>query len=351
MSLRRELTRNHPDFPLLEASDRAGVEALLRRLDWLDPAETVAGIERAGEGNMNLVLRVTTDRRSVILKQSRPWVERYESIAAPLDRALIEQRFYRRVQGVPGVAGAMPRLLAADRESYTLLLEDLGPAQDLTVLYRRGELVSAEVSELGAYLRALHGATWAESADGLRNREMRKLNHLHIFEVPYTTDTAVDVEAYEPGLAAVAATLRGDSELRREVEMVGERYLADGPCLVHGDFFPGSWLRTPAGLKVIDPEFCHFGEPELDLGVAIAHFVLARQFFGLDQELMQAAVDPDSGRSVSHDRIAQYAGAEVIRRLIGVAQLPIPPTCGFRAKALEQARVAIVERTLEGFRT
>lgn len=46
--------------------------------------EVVEGVEREGEGNMNCVVRVMTSRRSFILKQSRPWVEKYPGFAAPL---------------------------------------------------------------------------------------------------------------------------------------------------------------------------------------------------------------------------------------------------------------------------
>ena len=47
-------------------------------------------IARAGAGNMNLALRVTTrDGRSLILKQGRPWVEKYAHIPAPFERTIV----------------------------------------------------------------------------------------------------------------------------------------------------------------------------------------------------------------------------------------------------------------------
>jgi 5-methylthioribose kinase len=342
----------HPEFPLLSLDRPDLVESMVRSLGWLAPGERLVECGKAGEGNMNLTLRVRTDRgRSVVVKQSRPWVEKYDAIAAPFDRALVERGFYERVSTIPAVSRAMPRLLGADADARVLLLEDLGEAQDLAALYHQGALTLEEARALGAYLRALHGATRGQSRDGLENREMRALNHEHIFEVPYRAENGVDLEAYEPGLEGVARSLRDDVELRRLVAELGRRYLADGLVLVHGDFFPGSWLRIGERIFVIDPEFCFFGDPEFDLGVATAHLGLTRQASRIGEELIRAALDPGAKVRVDGSLVARYAGAEVIRRLIGVAQLPIAASDGFRASMLDRARLAICDGTLEAFRT
>ena len=88
MTLRDEFRRGHPDFPLLDLNDGDGVTAYLKRIAILEVGETVEGVTKAGEGNMNLTLRVQTDRRSLLVKQARPWVEKYDHIPAPWDRIL-----------------------------------------------------------------------------------------------------------------------------------------------------------------------------------------------------------------------------------------------------------------------
>ena len=98
-SLRERAQREHPDFPWLDPARPDGVGAWLASAGWLDPGERFLGCERAGEGNMNLTLRVRTDRRRFVLKQARPWVEKYDGIAAPWERSLVEQRFYQFVAG------------------------------------------------------------------------------------------------------------------------------------------------------------------------------------------------------------------------------------------------------------
>src|SRR5262249_17326229 len=159
MTVRLEAMRAHPEFPWLDGGDLPGVRAFLAARGWLESGETVLGCARAGEGSMNLALRLRTGRRSVVLKQARPWVEKYDHIEAPWERSLSEGWFYERVATIPGVAGYVPRLLASDPDARALLLEDLEGARDLTGLYAGGRLAREEVDRLALVLRALHDGT------------------------------------------------------------------------------------------------------------------------------------------------------------------------------------------------
>ena len=351
-SLKAALVRAHPDFPWLDPGDAARTEQFLRARGWLAADERVAAVEPAGAGNMNCTLRVRTDRRSVILKQARPWVERYEHIAAPWERSVFERRFYERVAAIPAVAARMPRLLAAADDAHALLLEDLGAARDMSDVYGGTALAGADLTALGAWLGALHAATRGAADPALANRAMRALNHAHVFVIPFGGDAGVDCDALEPGLAAAATSLRADATLRRKVEHAGARYLADGPCLLHGDFFPGSWLRTDDGVRVIDPEFAFYGVPEIDLGCAVGHLALARMAGATVGALLAAygtAAAEGEGAAPAPDPawIARFAGIEVIRRLIGVAQLPLPARAGARAALLARAHAAVLADRVE----
>jgi len=294
---------------------------------------------RAGEGNMNCTVRVTTTARSVIVKQSRPWVEKYPQFAAPGDRVCREAEFYRRVEARPAVAGLMPRVLGFDAEGRVLVLEDLGTASDYTGVYRDGGFSVSEVGLLAAYLRALHEPL--EEAGGLSNREMRELNHAHIFVIPLDRGSGVPLDQVTPGLSQVAAVLQGDRGYCREVERLGrEVYLGDGPALVHGDFFPGSLLRTPAGPRVIDPEFGYLGRPEYDAGVFLGHLWLS----GHEVPALRAWHGAFTGtRGFEAALMLQLAGVEIMRRLIGYAQLPLVYGLDRKRELLELSRDLVLD--------
>ena len=232
------------------------------------------------------------------------------------------------------MAERMPRVLHFDAADHVLVLEDLGAAADFSHLYASGRLDPERAAELLQWLAALHAAPieprhWPV----LDNRAMRELNHAHIFEVPFADPPAVDLDALTAGLGDAARALREDADLRDAAVSLGQMYLnASGPSLLHGDYYPGSWLTHPTrGALVIDPEFGFFGPPEFDLGVCHAHLLMA----GADVSLLDGYRAPDG---FDRARSAQFAGIEIIRRLLGVAQLPLSMDLATRQALLSQAR-------------
>jgi 5-methylthioribose kinase len=273
----------------------------------------------------------------LIVKQSRPWVERFPQFEAPWARAPVEIAFYARVAQHPPIRDRMPRLLASDAAARLLVLEDLGASTDYSALYQGAVLGHAELESLAEFLSRLHALTPPKPVpELLRNREMRALNSQHIFFVPRDPHQAPDLDTLQPGLADAAAPLLHDLPLRTEcIRLATEVYLVDGPTLVHGDFFPGSFLRSPEGPKIIDPEFGFFGRPEFDGAVLLAHLALARQPADLTHHFL-ACYAPPTG----FDRrvLWQLCGAEIIRRLIGYAQLPLTMDLDQKAQMLAYAR-------------
>lgn len=293
---------------------------------------------------MNCVLRVRTDRRSFILKQSRPWVEKYSAIAAPWDRTLVEAQFYQAVAGVPDLARRMPTFLGLDPQSRTLALEDIGETKDFVDLYAGVRLTPDQLDELATYLAGLHARfDAAQQGSRFANRAMRALNHEHIFDLPLRPDNGLDLDRITPGLSTVAGALKRDRPYVDTVADLGARYLRDGPVLLHGDYFPGSWLRTAEAVKVIDPEFCFVGPREFDLGFMLAHLALAQQPAALSTRLADRYGRSDFDR----DLAVQYAGVEIMRRLIGVAQLPLGYGLSTKASLLTRSTRMILEPSTE----
>jgi len=305
--------------------DAGAIETFLDERGWLEPGEHVERAEPAGEGNMNRTVRALTSNRSFVLKQSCPFVVKYPEIAAPVERLVTETRFYEVAHLDGDLSAKMPRVVAFDRDESVALLEDLGASADLSSLYGDDSLKPGELETLCEFARRLHALPVASDSAllaGLRNQAMRDLNHAHIFEVPLTEGNGLDLDSITPGLAAAAASLQKDDTYVARIIALGLVYLqAEGPSLLHGDYYPGSFLRTDDGLRIIDPEFAFPGPPEFDMGVLAAHLVLAGEdpsILDRVQQLYDAPLDPRLFRD--------FAAAELMRRLIGVAQLPIDAT-------------------------
>jgi 5-methylthioribose kinase len=336
---------------LLEGNASA-IEARLRELRWIDPNETLQGLSSAGEGNMNRTLRADLGGRTMVLKQSVPFVAKYPAIAAPADRIAVEAAFYRATAQPAALAQRLPAVYGFDAANRLLALEDLGAAADFTEIYRsdgdarRTDIDGRHTAALLDWLGMLHGQhVGAADRPILENRAMRALNHAHIFDIPLRADNGVDLDAMTPGLAALARRYHDDAPLRQHVTALGAIYLGDAPhastaALLHGDYYPGSWLRHPRlDVAIIDPEFGFIGPPEFDVGVLIAHFTFAR--IG-QTDLMTALRNYAAPAGFSLPLALAFAGAEVIRRLLGVAQLPLVADLATKATWLAAARQFVV---------
>ncbi|MBC3783742.1 phosphotransferase [Spirosoma utsteinense] len=325
----------------LDAQQPLVLQDYLHRRGWLDIEENISLLEKPGEGNMNYTLRVVTPNRTLIVKQSRPYVEKYPTIAAPAERAVIEGRFYQKTQAIPMLAGQMPHLLGIDEENNMLILEDLGESSDFTFLYQPcRQLSEADARALTDYLSELHTHFSTERPDpAFTNRAMRALNYEHIINYPFQEDNGFDLNSIQPGLQELARPYKRDTDLKKRVKALGDVYVGNTPTgqpgtLLHGDYYPGSWLQTADGTKIIDPEFCFYGPAEFDLGVMVAHLMMAEQ---PPTVLHTVLTTYQSGSGFDEQLRKQFTGIEIMRRLIGLAQLPLSLSLGTKRDLLDEA--------------
>ncbi|GMQ23611.1 hypothetical protein Aoki45_02930 [Algoriphagus sp. oki45] len=278
--------------------------------------EKVEEISIAGPGNMNLVLRIKTNQRSVIFKQSKPFVKKFPQIPAPIDRIQVEHLFYQVLNDSGAMLDFVPQILGFDPENHLLLTEDLGIGKDFSDIYSEEKRLSLnEVDQLVHFLNLLHALPVNDFPDNL---SMRRLNHEHIFNFPFLKENGFDLDTVQPGLQKLSLKFKQDQNLKMVIEALGERYLAPGKTLLHGDFYPGSWLQVNSGIKVIDPEFGFLGDREFDLGVFLAHMDM-----GLQSEEILSRILEQYKHPLENLLLNQYRGVEILRRLIGIAQLPL----------------------------
>ncbi|MEM8947330.1 MAG: phosphotransferase [Planctomycetota bacterium] len=317
------------------------IASLLRECGVCQSGEEIVAIERAGEGNMNLTLRVRTTSQTVIVKQSRPWVEKYPQISAPVERVLQELLFYETAGTDSQLAAHMPKLLGSCSDQYVIVLQCLGQANDGSSLYRQHHADAALnklLPDLVNWLEQLHRIVIpADRITEFSNRPLRELNHQHIFVIPFSEQPALNLDQVTPGLANLAQPLAHDTRLTSRLKQLGNLYLCDRPNLIHGDFFPGSWLVSNGQVYVIDPEFSHGGMPEFDLGVLVAHGRLISADDSPDVLTRIRSLYRETSRAIDWKLVDQFAAVEVLRRLLGVAQLPLALELRQKAQHVEAA--------------
>lgn len=339
--LERTFREQYPGTFFLNAADPDSLERHLKEVEWISADEKIMGIGRPGEGNMNLVLRVKTNQQSLIIKQARPWVEKYPQIVAPVNRVEAEAKYYLLHRHQPDLKNRTPTPFGYDADNFLLALEDLGENADFLRLYQRGSVITQdELNVLVDYLSLLHNTDFG--VEGRRfpdNAELKTLNHEHIFKYPYAIDNGFNLDTVLSGLQNASVAYKNDPALVERADELGSVYLGRGPCLLHGDYYPGSWLSTEEGIRIIDPEFAHLGRPEFDVGVMLGHMKLGQ----LPKDMFKTITDRYQRPNGFDANLAvAFCGVEILRRIIGLAQLPLDLALEERNDLLEQSRDMIL---------
>ncbi|MEM9673830.1 MAG: phosphotransferase [Bacteroidota bacterium] len=334
--LKEKFHQQYPNVFYLTLDDFDGLQHYLRQRGWIEADEEIILIEKPGEGNMNMVVRVLTGRKKVIVKQARPWVQKYPQVAAPVVRTASEAAFYQLIADQPVLQEATPELVGFDSEQFMLALEDVGEGSDYTHLYQKDSSITPEeISVLVKFISRLHHIRSDEQSVAFPdNQEMKELNHEHIFNFPFQEENGFNLDDVQLGLQEISLPYKQDEELKAKITQLGQRYLATGTTLLHGDYYPGSWLKTTTGVCIIDPEFAFMGDPEFDLGVMIAHLTMAQS----EPEIIQQVIEEYEQPGGYNNSLRQaFSGVEILRRIIGLAQLPLPLSLNEKRELLAQA--------------
>jgi len=335
--MRNRFKDKYPEKYFVDQDDLGSMTEYLISRKFLNDDEHIVSAEVPGAGNMNYVLRVKTNVRSFILKQSRPWVEKYPSIDAPVQRIEIEAKYYDHVKTSWKMENHSPKIYDFDLDNYILLMEDLGEVKDFTSLYESGDVIGDEdIITLANYLHVLHSV----KANGFPdNMEMRKLNHTHIFNFPFDSNNGFDLDTIHDGLGSLTVNELTDPKLVEVIRNIGDLYLGnDGGNLLHGDFYPGSWMKSHK-LFVLDAEFGFVGPAEFDLGIFIAHMKMS---FQTQDKVSLFLHHYDQHNKTDLELAGRFAGIEILRRLLGVAQLPLQLTIEQKAELIAEARAWIM---------
>jgi len=293
------------------------------------PSKQALHIEPAGDGNINWVRRATSlddPGQSWIVKQARPALERFPEYRAPTERLLFEARYMEVARPYDG-EGLLPRVRDLDAENRVLVLEDFGDAERMDHALARGAELGGVGERLAGLLGRVHRATAGEAlAAHFPNHAMQQLHGDHIFRLPFEPNDF----PLPPATAQRARELRSEDALLEAARSAYRRYLEPRGALLHGDVQATNVLLPDSGVKLLDAEIAHVGDPAFDLGILLAHLALpaiargegerARPSLLRTWEAYQAAFG--AGAPPQAAAVARYAGLELLRRTLGAARVP-----------------------------
>jgi 5-methylthioribose kinase len=304
-----------------------------------------------GDGNLNRVFRVGSTSSSVVVKQALPYLK-VAGTDWPLtrNRAQIERRAL--VEHGKLVPGQVPGVVHFDETLSAIVLEDLQNYTSWRDLLIAGVPTPGVASRMGRYsagvlLGTSHVIQRSVKRRDLRDRfgysELCLVTEELVFTAPFTDSPT---NRFDDAAAPIAAELRRDRALRTAAAELRYAFRTRDEALIHGDLHTGSVLVGANDSRVIDLEFALFGPIGFDVGLLLANLAMS----SIAHEVQGHAAYAGEVRSYVRDfwlsfteeckciwqpsepwfhrfiagilaDAAQFAGLEMIRRVVGMAHV------------------------------
>ena len=247
--------------------------------------------EEFGDGNLNLVFRVSNDKgTSLIVKQALPYARCVgESWPLTIDRARIEAQVLLKHRKL--CPEHTVEVLHYDAEQAAILMEDL---KDYRIL--RSELIAAKqfphlAEQLASYMAntlyyssdfALTGPNKKQQVGKFLNPELCLITEDLFFTDPYCNHERNNIA---PELRQAAQQLWHDDALHSEVAQLKAGFLSKPQALLHGNLHSSSIFINDEHCKVIAAGFGFYGPIGFDVGNVLASLLLNYiGHFGLSQD-------------------------------------------------------------------
>jgi len=238
-------------------------------------------VKEVGDGNLNLVFIVSSDRGDVIVKQALPYVRLVgDSWPLPLKRSFYEYNaLIRQAERDPG---SVPEIYHFDEAQATIVMEFIAPH----VILRQSLIAGRRTEGLAQVLGNFCARTLFRGSD-LSMETARRKADVALFaesvELCDITETLVFTDPYfnaernhhTAALAPVVARLRADIDLKVEAQHLKAKFVNNAETMLHGDLHTGSVMVTANSTRIIDPEFALYGPMGFDIGMLLANFWMA----------------------------------------------------------------------------
>ncbi|HCD52583.1 MAG TPA: hypothetical protein DEQ34_09055 [Balneolaceae bacterium] len=340
---RERFNNSFPDAFFLDIDNIENTTQYLRTVGWLEQGDSVSEMERLDHSVMNYVVRVIPDRApAFVLKQSRPWIENFPEIDAPVFRSRVEFRFSELAHQTTDLQKFIQMEYEYDEISFMLKMKEFQNAESLADAYgAKNEISISDIDQVLEFLATVNGLSGYNSFP--RNMEMRRLNHHFAFVAPYTRFTEFELDDTQEGLADLKKIVTGNISLKHKVISLGEKYLQGGNTIQHGNLELSNILRVGESIKIVDSEFAFQSVPEWDAAVFMAHLYLSDS----PSSIIEYFTDNLNFKRFDHTAFFGFAGIEIISRLLGLCQLPVTFSIDQKEELIKKAIHLIDDQPLE----
>ena len=379
-------------FLMIKEDDPAGTEKVIieytllktrgkgeGQIDW-DEA-TMQAVIPPEHGNLNHVCRVFDAKgNSLYIKQAGDTLRISEDMTATLDRNRQESEILQIEEKY--APGMVPHIYFYDKVMSACGMEDCSGYE----VMRTAMLEHKSFPHFADNISTFMVETLLMTSDVVMDhREKKELVRRFITpDLDDITEKLVLMEPYlgadrnnifEPNRAFIEKELYSDEALHLAVSKLKFKFMTDAEALLHGDLHTGSIFISDKDLKVFDCEFGTFAPMGYDVGNVVANLIFAygnglttndegfcawtldaiRDTMDLfiskfgrryDEEVTEPMAKVPGFKAYYMDKIlkdtAGYAGTELHRRTIGMANVVDLTTIADEKKRLLAERICIL---------
>jgi len=326
------------------------------------PADAQLTAKEIGDGNLNYVFRVVDEKsgKSVIVKQAGVSLRISADMKVSTDRNRIESEILQiQWKYAPGL---VPQIFGYDTVMSACVMEDLSDHALMRYALMRHETFPRFADDISTYMVN----TLLKTTDVTMEHKAKK-DMVKRFINPELCEITEDLVLTEPyndcnhrnlvfakNAAFVKRELYDDEKLHLEVAKIKFDFMNNAQALIHGDLHTGSIFVKQDSTRVFDPEFAFYGPMGYDIGNVVANLIFAydngvaagdtafcdwalqaivdtlnlfsQKFLAVFDECAADLMSKTKGfkewyLSTIMTDTAAYAGTELIRRTVGMAQV------------------------------
>ncbi len=245
-------------------------------------------VSEIGDGNLNFVYIIKSDKKSLILKQAVPFL-RCVGEEYPLSRIRMVFEIEALKIEKEICPQYVPKIYYDSVDMSLVVMQNLDSHKIL-----RGEMIKREVfpllsEHISTFLADtlfyttdfyLSSAQKKEGVKKFINKELCKITEDFIFTHPYEDN---ETNEYNPKLdMSVVKKFRENRDVKIAVAKMRYKFMTDAQALLHGDLHTGSIMLNRDETYVIDPEFAFYGPIGFDVGIYLANLVMS--YFSLKED-------------------------------------------------------------------
>ena len=326
------------------------------------PADAQLTAKEIGDGNLNYVFRVVDDKsgKSVIVKQAGVSLRISADMKVSTDRNRIESEILQiQWKYAPGL---VPQIFGYDTVMSACVMEDLSDHALMRYALMRHETFPRFADDVSTYMVntllkttdvAMEHKAKKDMVKRFINPELCEITEDLVLTEPYNDCNHRNL-VFAKNADFVKRELYDDEKLQLEVAKIKFDFMNNAQALIHGDLHTGSIFVKQDSTRVFDPEFAFYGPMGYDIGNVVANLIFAydngvaagetafcdwalqaiadtlnlfsQKFLTVFDECVTDRMAKTRGfkewyLSTIMADTAAYAGTELIRRTVGMAQV------------------------------